>query len=573
VGVALLGGGPEPGGGRLEGAAGLDLVVRDAGHLHERAAQLERAHGRAEALHAGVSRRRRLAIPVEGGRLVLRDAPAVGVEVAEVRHGAGLPGVGGLAVPESGLARVFEDSVVVGGAQGEHGVHVPGRRGPGIPAQGLVAVARRLLSAPEGETERDHGAAVASLGRLAERADVLAATPGAAAELDAGLLLAPSRVVDDHLEHEGALTGRELDLRLDPAPRVERRGRRPLARDDDLRRRGRALGRGRDEELVLGRLEARRRGVDRHAERRPREEEREGGGPGHEEEGQCDGGSRARARAALERGEERPAVGGAVPGVGREGPLDRRDELAGRLGPQLAERRDLPGAHGVEDPRVALALERRLPGEALVEDRSDREDVGRGADRRRVLDLLERHVAEGPPRRPGLREVEALARSGGLAVEVLGEPEVRDEGLSARRVEDVLGLQVAVDDPLRVGSSEGGRERPSERGRLLDPERTALQPIAERPSGHDRHDDERSLRGPARIEERHEAVTRREGPEEPALPLEAGESRLVDRMEDLDRDLLARGAAGAVDGAGSALAEGPDHLVGSDLHAPSMVGK
>src|SRR5581483_4476068 len=69
----------------------------------------------------------------------------------------------------------------------------------------------------------------------------------------------------------------------------------------------------------------------------------------------------------------------------------------------------------------------------------------------------------------------------------------------------------------------------------------------------------------ARVEERHEAVARREEREEAPLPLEAREALGLDAREELERDRLPRRRAGAVDDAHAALAERLEQLVGADL--------
>ncbi len=103
--------------------------------------------------------------------------------------------------------------------------------------------------------------------------------------------------------------------------------------------------------------------------------------------------------------------------------------------------------HLVDDPvedRLDLAGERRLPGEALVEDRPQRINVGTPVEGAGA-DLLGGKVGDGPDEGPGLRQP-ALRRR-------VGETEVHhadpDTPLLPRH-HDVLGLDVAVNDTARV---------------------------------------------------------------------------------------------------------------------------
>src|SRR5262249_46917777 len=138
--------------------------------------------------------------------------------------------------------------------------------------------------------------------------------------------------------------------------------------------------------------------------------------------------------------------------------------------------------------------------EALVEDGAEREDVGRRPGGLGVHGLLRRHVADRPAELARPREPDALARAGRALVEVLREAEVRDQGPPALREDDVLRLHVAVDDPSPVRETEGAGELYAERAGLLHGERAPPQPVAERPSREERHDDERPRGRLARVE-------------------------------------------------------------------------
>src|SRR5581483_6236182 len=192
-------------------------------------------------------------------------------------------------------------------------------------------------------------------------------------------------------------------------------------------------------------------------------------------------------------------------------------------------RRD-PAEH-LED---AVARESRRPREALVEDRSEREDVRGGA---RVLgpdELLGGHVGGGPEERSRRGERVARARSLGGAVEVAPEAEVGEERLAVAREEDVLGLHVAVDDAAPVSRPERARELRAEARDLVDRQRALHIELApERPALEERHDEVGPRLARPALDERHEAVA--EARLEPALPLEARHRVRVLDPEDLDR--------------------------------------
>ena len=110
------------------------------------------------------------------------------------------------------------------------------------------------------------------------------------------------------------------------------------------------------------------------------------------------------------------------------------------------------GGHGLgrRFPR-----ESALRGEELVDDDPEAEDVGAVVDVV-TADLLGRHVGGRPEDDAGLREHRRRGRAVGRGL--LGEAEVQDLETAVRRDEQVLGLEVAVDDPLLVGGGEALRE-------------------------------------------------------------------------------------------------------------------
>ena len=99
--------------------------------------------------------------------------------------------------------------------------------------------------------------------------------------------------------------------------------------------------------------------------------------------------------------------------------------------------------HGHGD--LVLAVERHIPGEHLVEDDAERVDV------RLAVDV----VAERLLGRDVVGRAEHAAVGGQpVLVERAGDAEVGDLGRALVVDQHVLGLDVAVDDVVRVGAAE-----------------------------------------------------------------------------------------------------------------------
>src|SRR5262249_7791743 len=150
-------------------------------------------------------------------------------------------------------------------------------------------------------------------------------------------------------------------------------------------------------------------------------------------------------RDALDGAGERVAVLEAARGVDAEAALDDPSE----------------GSRDRGAPRYALP---QLAGEALVEDRAERVNVGRRADGARVVLLLGRHVLGRPEALVHRREGAGLGGSQRATGEALRDPEVGDERPSVVREEHVPGLQIPVHDPALVGAAD----RPGEAEGELD---------------------------------------------------------------------------------------------------------
>ena len=96
------------------------------------------------------------------------------------------------------------------------------------------------------------------------------------------------------------------------------------------------------------------------------------------------------------------------------------------------------------------AWERHHAGEALVEHRAERVDVG-GGGRGLAADLLRGAVVDRPDELP--------ARVRTVSPSPLVRPKSARNARSSLVDEDVLGLDVAVDQAGRVGGVEGGGDR------------------------------------------------------------------------------------------------------------------
>ncbi len=174
----------------------------------------------------------------------------------------------------------------------------------------------------------------------------------------------------------------------------------------------------------------------------------------------------------------RPARGEPFEGRGeRFGPrlhvARARVRVLGESGPEgLVHLRRHPGkegrdeggrvSHDVDEDPVEVGLHRHPPAhEGLVADGGERVDVGPHV-HLPARDLLRRHPGGGPDDEAALGQLP-------VAVDPLGEAEVEEpdaEAVALRAEEDVLGLDVAVDDPGPVSRAERRGPLPQEGGDL-----------------------------------------------------------------------------------------------------------
>jgi hypothetical protein len=173
--------------------------------------------------------------------------------------------------------------------------------------------------------------------------------------------------------------------------------------------------------------------------------------------------------------------GVSVLGVLLETAIDDPAERRGNLRVQLLDRRRL----GVDDGRQRLDrrlfLEGPLAGRHLVKDRAARELVAAEVDRA-ALGLLGRHVADRAHQHAGARRGlrRRVRREQRVGLVQLREAEVEDLDEVVARDHQVLGLQVAVDDPDAVGARESFRCLRGEAERPLREHRPRVQQRAQR---------------------------------------------------------------------------------------------
>ena len=159
---------------------------------------------------------------------------------------------------------------------------------------------------------------------------------------------------------------------------------------------------------------------------------------------------------------------------------DQRLEARRHVGRVVGRR---PGQRGEvlrQDLRRVGARERRVAGDDLVERDAEGVEVARGPDvlaadelRREVADRADDDARRGQARRAEqVRDAEVAERRAA----VLGEP-------------DVVGLDVAVDDVVRVGVREPGRDLAAEADRVRVARALAVEQLGQRAAAHRAQDE------------------------------------------------------------------------------------
>jgi hypothetical protein len=184
----------------------------------------------------------------------------------------------------------------------------------------------------------------------------------------------------------------------------------------------------------------------------------------------------------------------------------------------------------VEDrDRRRAGVERRVTREQLVRDDAECVDVGVWTERA-AGHLLGRHVRRCPDRRVALGE-----RRGQRGVGAR-DAEVRDLDAAVAAEEDVLGFEVPMRDPVRLGVGEAG-EDPLEHGEHLRQSEMADEP-AQRAAADVLHRDVGDTAVLEEVEQRDDVRVMQPG-REPRLAHEAPGERRVGglELEALERDV------------------------------------
>ena len=185
------------------------------------------------------------------------------------------------------------------------------------------------------------------------------------------------------------------------------------------------------------------------------------GAGGSDESGRLGGGPPSAARSSGEHGRAVGEVG--TPKLLREHPHDEPVEHRRHLRRDLDERLRLLEEDLGEDTADVVASERRRAGDATVKNAAEREDVGAGVDVFFAAGLLGRHVTGRADRDAGERQ---LGRGPGRDPEV-DELDPVDVAVDEERVS---GLQIAVNDAVRVRLGERVGELGGDGDRVLDRE-------------------------------------------------------------------------------------------------------
>ncbi|MCO5170068.1 MAG: hypothetical protein M9894_27345 [Planctomycetes bacterium] len=146
----------------------------------------------------------------------------------------------------------------------------------------------------------------------------------------------------------------------------------------------------------------------------------------------------------LQRAPPGRRVGRPLRPVAAQGERDGAGHDRRHVGRRALERRGVLRGQLPEEALRRVGLVRRAPGQRLVEDGRQRPQVGARVDLV-ARGLLGAHVAQGADDPPRLGHVGAR-----VAARRLGDPEVEEPHVPVVGQHDVVGLEVAVDDPRRV---------------------------------------------------------------------------------------------------------------------------
>ena len=175
---------------------------------------------------------------------------------------------------------------------------------------------------------------------------------------------------------------------------------------------------------------------------------------------------------------------------------------------------------------------------------------------------------------PDLSPLAALSPAAGLLGHLAREPEVHDAHLAVAPDHDVVGLEVAVHEPLLVRGREPAPRRHEHLQDLLPAARRGLQPVGDGVPLDELHRDEHLLLERADVVDDDDVRVRQPRDRlrlaQRALPpLVAGDAVAGLHPQQLDRDLAIQlGIVRRVDLAHAAAADQPEHDVAADGRAP-----
>ncbi len=188
--------------------------------------------------------------------------------------------------------------------------------------------------------------------------------------------------------------------------------------------------------------------------------------------------------------------------LGEHAPRQRLERRAARVVRARLERGRVAGQHGLQHLHGVLARKGRPPGQQLVDQRAQGEDVGAGV-HLLAAGLLRGHVGQCPGQRAARRARPGPAGPGGGQVvegrAARGQAEVEHLDPAAAGDHHVRRLDVAVHEAARVGLGQGLGHLRGQVEDALELKRRRLGQLRQRAARHVLHGDE-ALRALAAVQ-------------------------------------------------------------------------